>query len=835
MQTPHNDGWIWSSLSRRQWLRWTGLTLFTPGIWGTFRSNSVACTPPPGGEKLRARAIVVGIDNYQGTLATLPQSVAQAVDFTRWLIEKADVQDTDIWLLTSPKPDQPQITNFENTQVVCRNATTTSLKEAVQNISTAAVNPERFYFFFSGHGTARPDNPYSSNGAPSTAVEIARDTILMSDANGIDVMGLQGNISKGNYREQFYFLDACRSTSNLPGLIDPGLPPEVLCPQNAGKFRFLLYSTQPGKEAPANGKLIEQLLAVLSRGEGYCATLEAGRFVIRWNRLKEYFVKLHLFNIQHIRPGDPTPLRPHFDIQPRCEDQDYRNSPCLVDLETIVSRKIEVRVTPTNLMPPAKFEVVRQDQIADSITGDVPPEGNFHFEVGPGNYILNVILKNSTRQTKEIDITNANMMFPVDIRFNIPTPPNPGPSPAGTPMFTANDQGAGELQVTSKSPLAQIQLFNAATGLPVVQKDFRPIAALGGLKVAGLKPGPYQVIFSTQGGSNSLFTNVTGEAISSLEFPDVPPDTHPVSIPPDHNIPSYLPLALQASSGNTQTAFVFAKNEALKNVLQGQTGIRIVLGVGLDNPSPSQETVKRVHLSVGKQIGELQQLPPLGCQIVGVETFAIPRTPGPFRLQIRRETADGIDIAEFAGFLLPGHVSEWIINISGNNRIRLSQFAPPTSSALPDVRDFAVKLHLLERDLHDGPPERPRLLVDELLKMPIREPISRVLAVYLMSQAGDAERTLGLVRELLETMPQLPDGHVAMGTIAEQQGNVDAAAAYYWTALERGLPLLSPLCKDLVQGVQRCHVEHPQRAFLMQVWDAFLPGPLWTAWRPFTG
>ncbi len=838
--------------TRREVLKLTGATIAT--TWTGAPSRAAVLFQPPAATKLPTRAIVIGINEYAHRQTTkLNTPVPSALGFTKWLIEHAGVNKNNITLLTSPLQNA-----FMG--VECKLADVASIEDTIQSVAGATgPQSERLYFFFSGHGVSfsseRLRLAYSTRNLFPEG-----DGLVPCDykpAKPISLTSIQQRFENTSYLEQFYILDACRTlNSSALHLIDPNLD---LATEPRTTQPYIICSTQPDQLALDNPFFIKKLLGALEKGEGACLNFDkqTGRYLIRWSGLKSYLERCFTKDCQNTAaPGLPPKCTHPYIFGPTIY---IPESPCLIDFTpTDVKRSFTITVRPPAFAQGAKYTIRHDPERTVIEKGDVPTSGIINVELPPRRYVVVVTPKGEEGLPASF---NPDEDEPIVFDFSepIPNPAPPPDPPVARVEYAAQGGGNSELVIAAYDPNARLELFDTA-GKLVLQANNQPCIALGSMKVTGLKPDVYRAVMKTSlattAGSLTVnqprFVPVAKDDSAVIEFgPPLPANSNgfaagpiPEEQPPipgsqalilydgfQQSLTDLLLRTLRAADGDVNVAALVTKSLGL-GPFEGPQGVRIVFGIGLDGRDPTLASLKTTLLAGSLDENDLKPLTAKECHIEGVTTFADPRPPGCFRLRIERLLGDKIDKADFACMVLPGRICDLIIDESVSGAIRISQFSPETrpGQALDPV--FVTKLHLMERDLHDGPTERAPQLLQELQRFPIVEPICLAMAVHITSQSPDQRDLPAIAAKLVEVAPLLPDGHIARGYVAEMARQPDAAAVHYKAALDRGLPLLNPLLKLLVYGALRLRLEHPKLEFVRKVWKNIIPGPLWTAWRP---
>ncbi len=246
-------------------------------------------------------ALVVGVGEYpwlkggnkplfaehegMGQLTSAPYS---AFAFAQWLVDRYTSVTHPIRtlrvLISAPRQPVWEPIEGAGEQQLLR-ATFDNFKSAVLAWRNAMQPTDRAVFFFSGHGMGAgvqhtlvlEDYGSEPNAPLGFAFDFTKFHVAMARAPAL---------------EQFYFLDACRTSSgtlmqSLGVYGDPILTPSGALPSPARR-QPILYATMPGDAAygrPYNTSFFTEALLQAMRGAG--ASRKRGRWVIRPSNLNE--------------------------------------------------------------------------------------------------------------------------------------------------------------------------------------------------------------------------------------------------------------------------------------------------------------------------------------------------------------------------------------------------------------------------------------------------------------------------------------------------------------------------------------------------------------------
>src|SRR5215216_3585503 len=188
-------------------------------------------------------AIVVGINDYWDSGASLKGAVGDALRMVEWLRAPGggNVPPQNLFLLTRPFP--PPTPSPLHPLVNKRDATYDNLTDAITDlVNKSGGTGERLFFYFSGHGLINNQNLTDEQGLVMADFSDRRPDKAMTLSSITKFLG------NANFAEQFFFIDACRNMLDwkrsfvIGSYPFPGSPNPTLL-QNVSQH--LLYATTP--------------------------------------------------------------------------------------------------------------------------------------------------------------------------------------------------------------------------------------------------------------------------------------------------------------------------------------------------------------------------------------------------------------------------------------------------------------------------------------------------------------------------------------------------------------------------------------------------------------
>jgi hypothetical protein len=190
-------------------------------------------------------AIVIGIDQYWNPKACLKGAVADALAFGEWLVQQGEVPKRNLYYLLGPDDERKIPPGLDSVR-----PTSDKFVETIDQLSLkSGLEGERFYFYYSGHGlSCRQD------GRDEQAL-VPEDFTDRLTTKSFSLRSLRDYFAVTQFRDQFFFIDACRNIPwqgefrigewPRPVSRNPGLP----APQ-----QIVFFATSPGVQAKEIGE-----------------------------------------------------------------------------------------------------------------------------------------------------------------------------------------------------------------------------------------------------------------------------------------------------------------------------------------------------------------------------------------------------------------------------------------------------------------------------------------------------------------------------------------------------------------------------------------------------
>jgi hypothetical protein len=273
-----------------------------------------------------------------------------------------------------------------------------------------------------------------------------------------------------------------------------------------------------------------------------------------------------------------------------------------------------------------------------------------------------------------------------------------------------------------------------------------------------------------------------------------------------------------------------------------ESGLKLILAI---EASTDSESSRRLSATSVRLWPEQDPIPEPHVQLRltspagGVAEFAAKRQPGPHWLSLEMP---GYDPMVFAVALLPGRLTVLIVQQDELSETRVLQYMPSlagderveAASAGEHSRAALLRrLELMQRCFMSGQLDYALMNARELLHAEWEEPIAAALSGYLMLRSGDGAEFLAMAGDLMTRFGLLSDSHVLVASAVASTGGDDRRVEReFRAALDQGLPIIGDGLGLLAEGVDRYGIEHPRVPLLSAVFRRYVPGALWSAWRP---
>jgi len=795
------------------------------------------------GSSVENWALVIGIDKYWSDEATLHGGVRDALRMREWLLDGAGggVPAEHLVLVLAPRDDDRPDLEFVE-------ATKDKIMIAINDLlSMSGGKGERLYFFYGGHGlTARVDNRDES-------ALVASDFNAVNTDNSIALRSIWEFFETTQFRDQFFFVDACRNIPwenqefeigrwTLPRAREPGLDPVQ---------QFILYATSPGLTAAESGSFGNEqgaFTAVLLDGLAGTEVAKAWSwerscYEVRWERLADY-VKRRLESEKH--PADGAASAPLIQVPQDAGSRGVAGrdrDPVVASFpaERFDKVTLEVELKPDEVYDIGEVRVL--DGIGDVVedvkakTGGRPVK----FELEPRTYALRAVAEGyqegRTEQPVELykNDTRSISLRSHDAAAADAGAPAPSPTPAEQESF-----GAVPPPPPGVKPPPGHVVAEAADRLAFVEvRDNTGAVAAEALHRLDedLDPGFYQLRI------------VTPEAVGK---------PHPIALAPGEKEPppalespplpeGVRPLA-EASGAEIDADGVVAFNG--EKLIAPQRTTMLALAAAAAHHGDANGAW--VGLDLPQQRGG--SVPPYIVVLLdgaNVEQTAVRVWPGgnpvPRKTHTPRPAAKGV-----ASLVVPvsddgGH---WLSIEPGDDApmvfaLTLLHGLPPLVVAhLEQERTKIFQFLLTGRlDLLRTAEQAQRLVLAGRLaaiepvarQLPDKaedDPLAACLAGYSLLRLGHAADAGKVADAVIAVAPTIADGYVLRAEAAAAAGNDAQSRQAFTDAINIGVPLFGEGLTRLVEGLRASNFLHPRAAIVRHVFQRHLRGTMWSVFVP---
>jgi hypothetical protein len=798
--------------------------------------------------------VVIGIDRYARPQDRLQGAVRDADAMCQWLLDPAGgaVPPQNLAVLLELDNHQP------TAPVRFGPAKRADIVLAIEDLLARSNNGgDRLFFYFAGHGISG-----RLNASFPTTILAADFQPLLPD-NGFTLISLYELFQCTRFKEQFFFIDACRNAAfdrpkRLGEYPNPRTPVPPVSPQ------FVMYATQPGVAAievvvpgDERGAFTGALLAGL-KGKGAAKRWDpdAGDYVVRWSSLFDH-VRDTIIALKLNAGTGPRPL-----IQePSKFGEDGGQDPELgrFSVQAFAAEPLKIDVTPNNLSAIAS---ARYGEMGPGAT-DCPAPLPVTVSLAPREYWVDALAP-GFRTKGRARIVKLYAQSDVVIELE-PTPPPapplaarapaaPVPPAAPGPMESAKAAPRDALVVRCQDQLVQIEIASQSGQLLATGRDRVVIDAEPGFYRARLVSPEGVVVeelIPIRAGDGSVEQTLRSPTADS-------PGMQWAVARGGFNIGSDGSLMPSESIG-------VAENLKLSTLLALAAGARIEDDRGPGSklrqiPLPGfHDLAPGANCGIQVVLGDERMQPGLwpnatvGCWPIDSAPFAVWQTPlsgaevrsaaltpnrGPYWLKI--------DLDLQSSIVLPVLVSSdrltlLVITRESDLSVEMHQYQLPSLPGPPaDYRardpffsgsQFAAlrRIELMQRATAHGRvspllPDIELLLQDKWL-----DPLAGCLGGFLLLRMGRAADLDVATYNLTTFFGDIPDTWVLRGEFLRFVGRVDEAKDAYRRALDAGIPLYRDGLELLNTAIGAYALAYPRNDVVREAFAVIPRGSLWAA------
>jgi hypothetical protein len=793
-------------------------------------------------------AIVIGIDHYGDEKMWLSGAVADAVRFRDWVVSEdgGKVSHSNLRLLLGRHPDDP---NRSKDDVV---PTKDNIVTAINDVITA--NPdgaERLYFYFSGHGiTARVANRDEGALVTPGFDEIHTD-------HSLSIRSLAEHFETTQFKDQFFFLDACRNIPwenrefeigrwPIPRRRDPGQPPVQ---------QFILYATSPGLTAAeevgwvdeAGGAFTDVLMkGLIGDGQAKAWSWERNCYEVRWERLATYVNAAMAARRQATKPpahipAVDWPIQIPQDAGSRgVADRDRdallvsfaRGHFGALDLTLSLEADPRYKEAQVSVLDALGEPVASALKLTDtSVTFTLPPK----------TYAVR-----ATTLDERIGFLKAPIELYEPLTKNVPLRPRESPragevsEPLGPEEIerAGREEPPGVIEIHSRDPLAVAEIRDEAG---------RVVAVKRGGDATKLSPGFYRV------------RHVGPEEVGNEQFVVLAGELEPVRLEASAPAPFVVQLA-EALGGRVEDDHVTPVGNA-EAVAWAQPSTIVLAGVGAalhDKAALEGLGLESPRVALGREDtgvavyavaenGDAAALEGLGVRIwpagesvtdnttplrptdAGVAAVVTPADEvEPHWVSLER---DGVALTVVAVPVLPGRLATLVVQVDAD-RVRMYQFHPVAGAHASSHPDRLRRVEHLQRLLLAGRLDGAEPLARELATGAPGDPFAGCLAGYVLLRLGLNKELGSIASAIAEVAPKLSDAYILRGEDEASKNRLEDANQAFADAVSAGIPAFGEGLTRLVEGLRVSGFNHPRGAIVRYIFQRHARGIMWAAFTP---
>ncbi|HEX2292719.1 MAG TPA: caspase family protein [Gaiellaceae bacterium] len=785
-------------------------------------------------------AIVIGVDEYGSREPQLRSAVTDAEAFRRWLLrefgvgeeeprtdeERARVAEIEsrIFTLLGRRPDDER--RIAGERLPTKDNVLSTVSELMAKSGGAG---ERLFGFFSGHGITAAFAGREESALVFPGVDDSQPVQTLA------VRSIMEFFESTQFRDQFFFLDACRSPlEKRSGEIGPWMIPRRREPGQSPAQQFVLYATSPGR--PAASSLWDEQLSAFTgvlmpglEGEGQAKawSWERNCYEVRWERLATYVHDVMEGRREKDELGEPRyPFQIPQDAGVRGVAGRDRDALLAQPRVATVERHELTLELDTDSRQDVRIVVT--DAIGTEVATAVNVTGGSHsFELQPRTY--------SARAFAEGRV--GRLRVPVDLygdRTRRIDWLEPGEDVDVDPFED------GTIVLQARDPLAVADIRDD-TGWGV--------GIATGKRGCEAPPGFYHLRLvgpERDRTGEGTVVELAGGAELPVEPPE-PPVNEPAaavagalggSVEGGHVVP--VAGAQPAAWAEPSTVVAAAVGAAIHGdaaavaglglagplaLVEGGSGVALFVVAGDDTTSLADLSVR--VWPAGLAVPE--EAKPLSPSPAGVASLVEEaEQPRPYWLSIE---AEGAAPTVLSLPLLMDRLAVVVAQAEAG-RLRVYQFHPLARPSEWSTADWLRGVENLQRRLLGGRLEGADELATEIALEAKNDPFASCLAGYVLLRLGLREGLGKLTSDIVEVAPSLADAYVLRGEYEAYKQDPDATNQAFAEGVSAGMPAFGEGLTRLVEGLRVSGFFHPRGALVRYVFQRHARGNMWAAFTP---
>jgi len=779
-------------------------------------------------------AVVIGVDDYGADELALSGAVGDAESFRDWLLEAGLVPPNQLVFLASRAGG-----GDAGFGIPAKDTVVAAINHV---IAASGGEADALYFFFSGHGlttwvSGREEGAILMPGFDDDHPE-----------HSLSIRSVLEFFETVQFKDQFFFVDACRSAPKrefdigrwpIPRRRDPGKPPVQ---------QFVLYATSPGLTAAEDrwrgmGEFTKVLIPAL-RGGAKAWSWERNCYEVRWEKLADHVkaaMEAARVEARHGReaPEGGWPIQVPQDAGSRGVEGRQRDA-LLVSIARTGVDPLELKITLEAHPRYDEAEISILDAVAEPVATALKVEGEQHvFTLPPKTYA--VVARTTDRRVGRLDAPIELYDGPLERSIGL-EPDEAAPGEVSEPVGPGEPRGTGTgtIAVEAADPLTVVELRDDSGEVleakPVGEKlaaSFVRPAGFYRVGVVGpdgpgedqfvvLEPGPEVRPEPPKPPEASARTVELAEAAGGrydAEARTVALEEAGEAL--EWAAPStILAVALGASLGAQPGPLI---ESPLETVAEGDSGISFhAVAAG------GTAEALRVRAWPGGE-GPPEAPEPLAVSDAGTVSFAQKTAAGPHWLSIEQGDAQTV----MALPVLPGRLAAVIAEL-GPTRPRVHQFHPRTGAHVSSSPRRLRRVEHLQRLLLSGRIDGAPELAHELASGAAEDPFAGVLGGYALLRVGVFEGLPELADAVVAVAPGWSDPYILRGEAVAHGDAPDLAARdqAFAQAVNTGVPIFGEGLTRLVEGLRASGFSHPRGTLVRHIFQRHARGLMWAAFTP---
>ena len=771
-------------------------------------------------------ALVIGVDDYGTPGLNLPGAVHDAELFRNWVLNQTahPVAKENLRFLTARTDG-----GDPGDGVPTKDNVVAAINDVISRSNGAG---DALFFFFSGHGLTA----WVANREEGAILTPGFDA--QHPEHSLAIRSVLEFFETLQYKDQFFFIDACRNAPQqdfeigrwpIPRRRDPGQPPVQ---------QFVLYATSPGLTAAEDrwegmGEFTKVLVPAL-QGSAKAWSWERNCYEVRWEKLATHVKDAMEAAKIATRPGhDPPeggwPIQVPQDTGSRGVEGRQRDA-LLASIARTAVPPIELTIELKGHRRYDEAEVSILDAVAAPVASALKvTDKSYVFTLPPKTYA--VVARTTDKQVGRVAAPIE--LYDKPLTTVIPLGPE---GPAAEPQ---QGEQPGKVVVRAVDPLTIVELRDEAGTVVDAQK----IDGASGTATFEQPAGFYRVRLIGPGGPSDEQFVVLGSGEEARADELCPAKTADRTIElaeaaggrfdAETRAISFSefgePLEWAAPSTVMAVALGIALGGGASSVLtvaaglEGRSGVAfygVDFGAGLDG--------LRVRVWPA---GEGIPKAPAPLEVSDARTVSLVQEvdPGPHWVSFEQKDATTVVALPVLGGRLATVIAQF-----GAQRPRVYQFHPSTQADASSTPERLRRVEHLQRALLSGWIDGAHHLARELAASAAEDPFAGLLAGYVLLRMGSYDELPAIADAVSAAAPRLSDAYILRGEYVAHGADPDLVARdqAFAQAINSGLPAFGEGLTRLIEGLRASGLMHPRAALVRHIFQQHARGLMWAAFEP---